>query len=190
MKGQPTVWRVLKALLFLFLVILVVTVLIYGMAAFRVSQILSPEKNAQTYTCETSEKLFELRVNPGWVNPGEPASIRFTFRNTGSSTFAVEKLDGPVIDLIVPTSYFDDSKSAGTHPPGSTAALPVVRWSDTVSPDQVPHRLELKPGESYSIEWTYTPRIGHGVERFEGRVWHGHTDYDKCPGSIQVGLGP
>lgn len=77
------------------------------------------------------------------VQPGETVSLRATATNRGNRTQVIEVKDKPVLDIIV-----DFTKST---------AKGVTRWSDgkPLTPELT--RLELKPGESKSIEMGWNP---------------------------------
>ncbi len=139
-----------------------------------------PDKSPRIHTCNAGEIELQVWINPGWINPGESVTLRFTITNTGTETFTREKPDGPVLDLVVPTNYSEENPERG-----SPSHL-IVRWSDTLSAAQVPHRLELKGGESHTIELVYSPKVYQGQETAEGRVW-ARTDYDKCPNFVSIG---
>ena len=70
----------------------------------------------------------------------EPIHIRFTVKNTSGMPLALEREDGPVMDLTV--LFLGD-----TEP---------YRWSE-LYPDQMQalRRLELQPGEEHTIEWVF-----------------------------------
>lgn len=76
----------------------------------------------------------QLWASSDCVQPGETVNLRATATNHGSQVFAIELTDRSVFDLVVKTS-------------GKT-----TRWSDgkQLTPDLT--RLELKPGESKTIE--------------------------------------
>lgn len=184
MNGRSTLWQVLKALLSIAAAVLGAILLVYGFIFVQLysafGNLSGPPSGPKAYTCGTSEEDWTIQVTPGWINPGQAVTIRFTITNSGTGSFVREKLDGPVMDLVVPTDYYDENPRADALPPTS------VRWSDTQAPDRIPHRLELKPGASRSIELTYIAKVYQGQETAEGRIWH-RTEYDKCIGFVIVG---
>jgi len=143
----------------------------------EVSGLLAPKKSI----CPVGEVDLELSVDTGWIISGpESVTIQFVITNNGTETEVSEKADGPVIDIVVPSGYSDRLAQTGTPPPV------VKRWSDLQPRDQIPHRLELKPGESHRIQMVYTSQIYAGSETVKGILWR-NTQYFPCTISFTVG---
>ncbi len=83
----------------------------------------------------------ELWASTKCADPGESVTFRATVINGGARTFLVELKDQPVFDIVV--SYI--------IPSGRNE----IRWSHDklLTPDMT--RIELKPGESRSIEMNW-----------------------------------
>ncbi len=91
---------------------------------------------------ETNSSALSLRLttNRSEVAVGQSVHMQFTITNTRHQTEVVETKDRPVMDITV-----DDAASHNT----------LLSWSSQ-HPDQVAHRLEWQPGESKTIELTWT----------------------------------
>ncbi len=89
------------------------------------------------------ETTATLSSDRGLYQKGEPFHIRFTVKNTSGRTLILEREDGPAMDLTL--AYYMPSITKRTSD----------RWSE-LHPDEALalHRLELRPGEEHTIEWT------------------------------------
>lgn len=85
---------------------------------------------------------LELQSNTDIVKIGEPVHLILTVTNTAAAgpPEIIESSDQPVVDIKV-----------------SGADLVQPRWSSGQPLENIPHRLELAPGETLRIEWTWTP---------------------------------
>jgi hypothetical protein len=79
----------------------------------------------------------EVWASSDCVQPGETVKLRTTATNRGSRTFKVEFADKPVLDLVVKTSG------------------KLTRWSNRKPFTPEMTGLELKPGESKTIEMNW-----------------------------------
>ncbi len=90
--------------------------------------------------------VVEIWASSDCVQPGDTIKLRATVTNKGTADQVVELSDQPVLDIVI--------RNQG----------PSIRWSDgkSLTPDLT--RLELKPGESKSIEMEWkakTPSPGY-----------------------------
>ncbi|MBI4786326.1 MAG: hypothetical protein HY782_04690 [Chloroflexi bacterium] len=83
----------------------------------------------------------ELRASADCVQPGERVRLEAVVINESSTTVVVETRDQPVLDIWV----------------GGTAATPRFRWSDGKFLTSDITRLELRPGESKTIDMNWIP---------------------------------
>ena len=94
------------------------------------------------------------------MDAGESVKIRFTARNHTGKTVIIEPKEGPAMDIWV--SYHRASVRLDEY------------WSDDREiPDEI-RRLELLPGESRTLEWTWTSlerRYGSAVG-VDGILYH------------------
>jgi hypothetical protein len=104
------------------------------------------------------------------LNVNQPIMIRFTVTNEGRETVIYDRRDKPVIDIYIP------------------GGIPKVKWSDGKSLTPELTRLELKPGESKTIEMTWSPgkEFDQQVVSIDGYVWWCAEDK---PCFNQVGVG-
>jgi len=101
--------------------------------------LLGCSPGAKSVTAGYSQFIYvELWTNNGCPRVGETVTLRATVTNQSSEPFHAELVDQPVLDLFV----------------GGT------RWSERkpLSPDLT--QLDLKPGESKSIEMQYVVKAG------------------------------
>lgn len=90
---------------------------------------------------------MQLFANQKHVKVNEPVTITLNVKNVGKRVAVIESRDTPILDI-----------SAGELGGGKIYA----HWSLS-HPDLVEHRLELAPGESRSIQltWTLQPEDRH-----------------------------
>jgi hypothetical protein len=137
--------RIPRQLLAGMLIASALTVLSCGLCCRYASQtpiaadILNLPRSATDYEPDrrTTATLWTDKVN---YKQDEPIHIRFTVKNTSGMPLALEREDGPVMDLAV--LFLGDREP--------------YRWSE-LHPDQMQalHRLELQPGEEHTIEWVF-----------------------------------
>ena len=103
---------------------------------------------------------FITSVDKYDMDAGESVKIRFTARNHTDKTVIIEPEEGPAMDIWV--SYHRASVRLDEY------------WSDDREiPDEI-RRLELLPGESRTLEWTWTSwerRYGSAVGVY-GILYH------------------
>lgn len=96
-----------------------------------------------------NDLVLKFYADHSVVRLGEPVHMRFTIKNSGVESAVLESKDTPVMDIAV-TPYGSDEI--------------FLTWSAQNS-DRVAHRLEWQPGESKTIELTWTSK--------QGEIWYG-----------------
>jgi hypothetical protein len=96
--------------------------------------------NGLSQTTNYDTLVLKFEADHFLVRVGEPMHIRFTIKNVGSKPWVIESEDTPIMDITVQI-------------PGSPAFF---NWASQY-PDKISHRLEWKPGESKTLELTWTP---------------------------------
>ena len=84
--------------------------------------------------------VVDMWANDNLVQPGETVKFRATVTNKTSEIFLIDLKDQPVLDIV--------TKSGGQ----------VIRWSDGKALTSDLTHLELKPGESKTIEMDYVAK--------------------------------
>lgn len=112
------------------------------------------------HTSGIDSLILELYANHSQARVGEPIQIRFTTSNRGRNHIISESSDTPVIDIVV-TPIDSDTV--------------FLTWSDQ-NPEKITHRLEWAPGESKTIELTWTPK--------QEEIWYGAPRYVRLSGRL------
>ncbi len=99
----------------------------------------TPRDIEQSATSAVDHLVLTFKSNHSRVKVGDTVQMQFTVTNTGQEPIVLESSDRPVLDLVVavPGGYI------------------LRRWSSE-NPDMVSHRIEWKPGESHTLEMTWT----------------------------------
>ncbi|HEX4850679.1 MAG TPA: BsuPI-related putative proteinase inhibitor, partial [Puia sp.] len=100
------------------------------------------------------------------VEKGEQFQVRATVTNQGTKTQVIELKENPVLDIWI-----------------GPANTPLARWSDGKTRTSDLTRLELKPGESKSVEMTFVEKLGSGAIPIEARFTY---DDRFPPSSVDV----
>ncbi len=89
-----------------------------------------------------SNLVLEIQTDRDHAKIGEPVHITQTLTNIAASgpPIILESSDRPVMDIVIR---------------GADRIQP--RWSNEQPPENLLHRLELPPGASHRIEWTWIP---------------------------------
>lgn len=124
-----------------------------------------------------NETSVELEANPRCPGIGNPVTLRATLTNHGKQTEVVQLTDKPILDIAV---RVDGGKTA--------------RWSDShpLTPDQT--HMELKPGESRSIEMQLVPGdlSPTGAPAFAlawAEYYYGNGPLERIGPGITLGIG-
>ncbi len=117
---------------------------------------------------------LDLWASDRCPNYGEPVTIRATVTNHGSNVYTVELKDQPVLDIYL--SY-------------RTTGETLIRWSDgkTLTPDLI--RMELKPGESKSIEMRRVTPSGIGFAGVSAGFYYDERSLNN-PLGVNLSLTP
>ncbi len=132
---------------------------------------------AQSGSNTTDNVRLSLWVSHHSVRVGQPLQIRFTARNLGNETAIFETQTESVMDINI-----------GVRPLGGGGFY--VRWSDGKPLTRELTRLELKPGESKTIEMTWTPdeRSDYSIVWVDGIFWY-RDDNRQYVGGLPVTVG-
>lgn len=106
--------------------------------------------------------LVSLSVGYHSIKVGQPLLIRLTAHNAGKELAVFQTTSKPVLDI-----------SIGATRPAEDKALPGLRWSDGKELTPELTRLELKPGESKTIELTWMPdeQYDRSIVYITGYLW-------------------
>ncbi len=121
--------------------------------------------------------FVELWASTGCPGIGHPVQLRATVTNSSNQTEVVQLTDKPILDIAV---RVDEGKTA--------------RWSDShpLTPDQT--HMELKPGESRSIEMQLVPDdlSPTGAPAFAlawAEYYYGNGPLERIGPGITLGIG-
>lgn len=123
--------------------------------------------------------VVEIWVSNDNPQPGEQVRIHLTLTNETTHVHVVELVNRPVVDIVIDYRVLNESI--------------VVRWSDGKTLTSGLTRLELKPGESKSIEmnWVVDRRAFGETVGISGYFIYSAslTDYPVHP-AIVIPVGP